>query len=41
MHSWWDGTFLWSDETPLDYTNWDTNEPNGQVLNITLISWLY
>jgi hypothetical protein len=26
-----EGTFVWTDGTPLDYTSWDAGEPNNQL----------
>ena len=38
LHSYWSGTYLWSDETPVDYTNWDNAEPNGPVSNLVVFN---
>lgn len=29
--SWGESLFTWSDETDVDFTNWDQDEPNGAV----------
>ena len=35
-----DGTFIWTDNTDVDYTNWRINEPNGGTNeNCVLFNW--
>jgi len=37
-----DGNFIWSDGTAVDYTNWDSSQPDGGTAhNCVFISWYY